>query len=165
MRAAAGSAARPNRLLRPADVRLRPWLRRAEPAAGQGPFDCRIYLLRSGLPGIFRRPGRAERPAADHQQRHLVRPLNWPAAALADGADARPGSRPLDDPRDQQRRHRADRPTRPDHHTTAAVRTGGALRPGATDAGAHALSALARLADADYLPAAVCLGVAGQPYG
>jgi apolipoprotein N-acyltransferase len=33
-------------------------------------------------------------------------------AAPADGADARAGSRPLDDPRHQQRRDRADQPVR-----------------------------------------------------
>jgi hypothetical protein len=68
------------------------------------PFICYEVVYPEFAAGL----GGQERCAADHQQRHLVRHLDRPAAASANGPDARPGSRPLDDPGHQQRRHRAD---------------------------------------------------------
>lgn len=53
-------------------------------ATSQGLSDHTVHLLRSGVPGIRCQLSDQERCAADHQQqRHLVRHLDWPAAAFA----------------------------------------------------------------------------------
>ncbi len=155
VRAAAGPAARPDRLLRPADVRLRARPGRPAAAQGQGLRDRAVHLLRSGLPGVRCRARGAEPGVADHEQRHLVRHLHRPSAAPADGTDARPGSRSLDDPRDQQRRHRPDRSLWPDRPADPAVPAGHPARRGDSHAGPDALPAMARLA-AGRLSAPYC---------
>src|SRR5690606_31491054 len=81
------------------------------------------------------------------------------------GADARTGSRSLDDPCDQQRYDRDDRPAGQDPGCAAAVRARRAVWRSGADAGAHALPAMAHLAAGDFLRPAARLGIAGQPHG